>query len=150
MAAFRGSSNHTIDSKGRIIVPSRFRKAARGENGEGVVITRMDECVVVYPFEQWCRIEDKITSLAATSDRMRRFRRVFIGSAHDCVPDKQDRILIPPTLRDYAGLEKEIVMVGVGNHFEIHSQQRWEAQTQRHEEDLGEKEFRDEIAGLGI
>ena len=147
---FRGSSNHTIDKKGRIIVPARFREEAEGEDGEGVVITRMDDCLLVFPFKQWRRLEERITSQAATSDRMRRFRRVFIGSAHDCVPDSQHRILIPPTLREYAGLEQDIVMAGVGNHFEIHSQLNWEVQTERHEKDLAEKEFRDEIAGLGI
>ena len=147
---FRGSSNHTIDKKGRIIVPSRFREEARGENNEGVVITRMDDCLLVFPFNKWLALEDRITSQAKTSDRMRRFRRIFIGSAHDCVPDKQHRILIPPKLRQYAGLEQDIVMAGVGNHFEIHSLRNWDTQTDRHDKDLEDKEFRDEVADLGI
>ena len=147
---FRGSSNHSIDKKGRIIVPSRFRKEARGENEEGVVITRMDDCLLVFPLEKWLELEKKITSQAKTSDNMRRFRRVFIGSAHDCVPDKQDRILIPPKLREYAGLEKDIVMAGVGDHFEIHSRLHWETETGQLEKDLDNEEARNEVAELGI
>jgi len=147
---FRGSSNHTIDPKGRIIVPSRFREGARGANGDGVVITRMDGCLLAFPFEQWRRLEEKIASLAETNDHMRRFRRVFIGSAHDCVPDKQDRILVPPTLRDYAGLERDIVMAGVGDHFEIHSRLHWEAENELFEKGLEQEEARNEIARLGI
>ena len=147
---FRGSSNHTIDPKGRIIVPARFREEARGERGEGVVITRMDGCLLVFPFEQWRRLEEKITSLAETNDDMRRFRRVFIGSAHDCVPDKQERIVVPPTLRDYACLERDIVMAGVGNHFEIHSRLHWETENELFEKGLEELEVRNEIARLGI
>ena len=147
---FRGSSNHTIDEKGRIIVPSRFRKEARGEDGEGVVITRMDDCLLVFPLKMWLVLEERITSQAKTSDHMRRFRRVFIGSAQDCIPDKQDRILIPPTLREYAGLEKEIVMAGVGGHFEIHSRLHWETETAQFEKDLEKEDARNEIADLGI
>ena len=147
---FRGSSEHTIDPKGRIIIPSRFREKARGENGEGVVITRMDGCLLVFPFERWRRLEDRITSLAETDDVMRLFRRVFIGNAQDCVPDKQDRILSPPTLRTYAGLERDIVMAGVGGHFEIHSMLHWETQSERLEEILAQPEARNVIARLGI
>ena len=147
---FRGSSNHTIDPKGRIIVPSRFRKEARGESDEGVVITRMDGCLLVYPFRKWLQLEDQIASLAETNDHMRRFRRVFIGSAHDCVPDKQERIVVPPTLREHAGLEKDIVMVGVGDHFEIHSRLHWDTENELFEKGLDQLEVRNEIARLGI
>ena len=147
---FRGSSNHTIDPKGRIIVPSRFRKEARGESDEGVVITRMDGCLLVFPFTAWLRLEEKIASLAKTGDQMRSFRRVFIGSAHECVPDKQERIVVPPTLREYAGLEKDIVMAGVGSHFEIWSRLNWDIENERFEKGLQKEEARNEIADLGI
>lgn len=147
---FRGSSTHTIDSKGRIIVPSRFRDGVGSGDGGGVVITQMDGCLPVFPMEKWRGIEEKITSLAQTSHHMRRFRRIFIGSAQECVPDSQGRILIPPTLREYAGLVRDIVMVGVGSHFEIWSRMNWETENERLEKDLLEENARNEIAQLGI
>ena len=84
------------------------------------------------------------------SENMRRFRRVFIGGAHECNCDKQDRILIPPTLREYAGLDKEIVLVGVLDHFEIWSREGWDSESMNLEEDLKKEEVRNEIARLGI
>jgi MraZ protein len=81
---------------------------------------------------------------------MRRFRRVFIGGAFECNCDKQDRILIPPSLRQYAELDKEIVLVGVLDHFEIWSRDNWENENKVQEEDMKEEEVRNEIAGLGI
>ena len=95
---FRGSSFHTIDQKGRIIVPARFRDIIRA-SGDGVMVSMLDACLVAYTSEEWRQIENKILSLAEKSEDMRRFRRVFIGGAFDCPCDKQERILIPPTLR---------------------------------------------------
>jgi len=79
----------------------------------------MDGALFCYSFEQWHKIEERILNLAVKSENMRRFRRIFIGGAFDCPIDRQGRILIPPTLRQYAGLNKEIVLVGVMDHFEI-------------------------------
>ncbi len=147
---FWGSSNHTIDPKGRIIVPSRFRDGIRRDGGDRVMITRMDGCLLVFPMARWEQIHRKITSLAETSDFMRRFRRFFIGSACEGVPDKQDRILIPPTLREYAGLERDIVMVGVGEHFEIWSRAKYGIEEDLYEDDVKIQENRNEVARLGI
>ena len=116
---FRGSSFHTIDNKGRLIVPARFRQFIKSKDGDGVMISRMDNCLVAYPFKEWRNLENKILSLAETSENMRRFRRVFIGGAFECSCDKQDRILVPQSLRQYADFNKEIVLVGVLEHFEI-------------------------------
>ena len=101
---FRGCSFHTIDQKGRIIIPARFRDIIKA-NGDGLMVSTMDKCLVSYTFEEWREIENKILSLAEKSENMRRFRRVFIGGAFHCICDKQERILIPPSLRQYAGLE---------------------------------------------
>jgi len=147
---FRGSSNHTIDSKGRIIIPTRFRDMIKTNGEEGVVITRMDECLKTYPYNAWAEIEKKILSLSVKSDAMRRFRRVFIGGAFECTCDKQGRVLIPPTLREYAKLEKEIVLVGVLDHFEIWSRDRWDTENSRLDEDLKKEDVRLEIAELGL
>jgi MraZ protein len=147
---FRGSSFHTIDVKGRIIIPARFREIIRADGEEGAMISRMDNCLVAYPYKEWQKLETKILSMAETSDSMRRFRRVFIGGAFECTYDKQDRVLIPPTLRQYAGLDREIVLVGVLDHFEIWSRENWEHENRNLEEDMKKEEVRNEIAGLGL
>jgi MraZ protein len=147
---FRGSSFHTIDNKGRIIIPARFREGIKSEGGDGVMISRLDSCLVAYPFDEWRNLETKILSLAETSENMRRFRRVFIGGAFECPYDKQDRILIPQSLRQYAGLDKEIVLVGVLNHFEIWARENWDQENMNLEEDMKKEEVRNEIAKLGI
>jgi MraZ protein len=102
---FRGSSFHTIDNKGRLIIPARFRQFIQSEEGDGVMISRMDSCLKAYPFDKWRNLETKILSLAETSENMRRFRRVFVGGAFECSCDKQDRILIPQSYSHPAKLK---------------------------------------------
>ena len=147
---FRGSSFHTIDAKGRIIIPARFKDVIKADGGEGLMISRMDSCLLGFTFSEWRKIEAKILDVAEKSYNMRRFRRVFIGSAFECSCDSQGRILIPPTLRQYAQLEKEIVLVGVLDHFEIWSRDNFDKETQILEKDLKKEEARNEIARLGI
>jgi MraZ protein len=147
---FRGSSFHIIDPKGRIIIPSRFREAIKEGGGDGVMITRMDRALFAYTFDAWGEIESRILSLAETSEYMRRFRRVFIGGAFECMSDKQGRILVPPTLRQYGDLEKEIALVGQINHFEIWSKDRYEEEVKQMEEDMKKEEVSIEIAKLGL
>ena len=147
---FRGSSFHTIDVKGRIIIPKRFRDFISDRDGHRLMVSRMDKSLVVYALREWEKIESKILSLAEKNDNMRRFRRVFIGGAFECIWDKQDRILVPPTLRGYAGLDKEIVLVGVLDHFEIWSRENWDKENATMEIDMKKEEVRNEIAKLGI
>ena len=110
----------------------------------------MDSCLVGFTFSEWRKIESKILAMAEKNDNMRRFRRVFIGGAFECNCDKQDRILIPPSLRQYAQLEKEIVLVGVLDHFEIWSRDSYEKERMILEKDMKKEEGRNEIARLGI
>ena len=147
---FRGSSYHTIDAKGRIIMPSRFRDLIRDGDRPGVMASKMDQGLVAYPFEQWRKIEEKILAMAEKSDTMRRFRRVFIGGAFELYCDKQDRILIPPTLREYANFDREIVLVGVLDHFEIWATENGERENAALEQDIQKEEVRNEIARLGL
>ncbi|RPH52906.1 MAG: division/cell wall cluster transcriptional repressor MraZ [Desulfobacteraceae bacterium] len=147
---FRGTSFHTIDSKGRVIIPSRFRDIIRNGESDGVVISRMDGTLYAYTLEGWKKTENKIISLAEKSEYMRRFRRVFIGGAFECFCDKQDRILVPPALRQYAKLEKDIVLVGALDHFEIWSVDSWNAEIDQLEKDSKKEDVRNEIAKLGI
>ena len=147
---FRGSSFHTIDPKGRIIIPARFRDIIKANGSYGVMLSRMDGGLMAYTYDEWRKIEARILSLAEKSDSMRRFRRVFIGGSSECACDKQDRILVPPNLREYAGFEKEIVMVGVLDHFEIWSKENWQKENMDLEKDLKKEDVRNEIAKLGL
>ena len=147
---FRGSSFHTIDEKGRVIIPTRFRDVIRVGGGNGVMVSKMDKGLFAYTYEEWNNIENKILSMAEKSGNMRRFRRVFIGGAFDCNLDRQGRILIPPTLRQYSELLKEIVLVGVLDYFEIWSRENWDNENVNLETDLQKEEVRNEIAKLGL
>lgn len=147
---FRGSSTHKIDPKGRISIPSRFRSVLDRHTSAGLMLSRMDASLVAYTYDEWENIEERILSLAQKDDKMRRFRRVFIGGAHDCPLDRQGRILIPPSLRQYAELEKDVVLVGVLDHFEIWSEGNWMAENDQLEEDMKLEDVRAEIAKLGL
>ena len=147
---FRGSSFQTIDSKGRIIIPARFRDIIKAGGSNGVMVTRLDRALFVYTFDQWSKIESKVLSMAETSEYMRRFRRVFIGGASDCNCDRQGRILIPPVLRQYAELDKEVVLVGQIAHFEIWSKKNYEQEVMQMEEDMKKEAVSNEIAKLGL
>jgi MraZ protein len=147
---FRGSSFHTIDSKGRIIIPARFRDVIKAQGSNGVMVSRMDGALVAYPYDEWRKIENRILLLAEKSENMRRFRRVFIGGAFECSCDKQDRILIPQNLRQYAEIDKEIVLVGVLDHFEIWSRKSWDRENIHLEKDMKKEDVRNEIAKLGL
>ena len=115
-----------------------------------IMITRMDQGLFAYTRDQWVKLEDKILHLPEKSEAMRRFIRFFIGGAHECTCDSQGRVLIPPTLKQYAGLEKEIVLVGVLDRFEIWSRKAWDQENEMMEKDLTDDQVRHEIAQLGI
>lgn len=147
---FRGSYIHSIDDKGRIIIPSRFRDIIRGGGTDAVMVTRLDKSLYAYAQDEWGKIEERILAMAEKSDNLRRFRRVFIGGAFECGCDKQGRILIPQTLRDYASLDKEIVLVGALDHFEIWSRENWDKENELMEIDMQKEGVRNEIARLGL
>ena len=147
---FRGSSFHTIDTKGRIIIPARFRDVIKADGSYGVMLSRMDGALIAYTYDEWRKIESRILSLAEKSESMRRFRRVFIGGSFECPCDKQDRILIPQNLREYAGFEKDIVLVGVLDHFEVWSRDSWNRENMDLEKDMKKEDVRNEIAKLGL
>lgn len=147
---FRGSSFHSIDPKGRIIIPARFRDVIKASGVDGIMITRMDRCLFAYTHDQWSKLEQKILHLPEKSEPMRRFQRLFIGAAHDCKCDSQGRVLIPPFLKQYAGLEKEVVLVGVPGRFEIWSREKWDRENELLEKDLSDDQLRQEITQLGL
>ena len=147
---FRGSSFHHLDPKGRLIIPARFRDVLKQSSVDGLMVSKMDGALFCYTFEAWHKIEQRILNLAARSDNMRRFRRIFIGGAHECPLDKQARILIPPSLREYSGLSKEVVLVGVLGHFEIWARENWLQEDDKFQSDLQNEDMRNEVAELGL
>ena len=145
---FRSSSSHTIDAKGRVIIPSRFRNILKADKAYGVMVSNKDDCLYAYTFSEWEKVETKV--LAAKSSAMEDFRRFFLGNSCECICDKQDRILIPKSLREYANLEKDIVLVGNLNHIEIWDRAQWDAVNKRVELKLKKEEVKEEIASLGL
>ena len=119
---FMGEFNHTVDTKGRLIIPTRFREKL----GEEFVVTKgLDGCLFVYPQKAWEEFEEKLRALPLTRKDARTLVRFFVAGATPCELDKQGRILVPATLREFAGLEKDVVLAGVTNRVEIWSKDRW-------------------------
>lgn len=115
---FRGRSDQIIDSKGRIILPAKFREILLEKYDSGIVLTNFDNCLIAYPTEEWIDVEDKIRKLPP-GKQIRDFKRFIMSGITECNIDKQGRILIPPSLKSYARLERDIVVAGQINHFEI-------------------------------
>jgi len=124
---FYGEYSHSIDRKGRIILPSKFREAAKGNFIEHFYITRgLDKCLFMFPEEEWKAQELKFKAVSFTRQESRVFNRLFFSGAAEIVPDKQGRILVPQYLKDFAELKKEIVIVGVSSRVEIWSKEQWQ------------------------
>lgn len=147
---FRSSSYHTIDQKGRVNIPIRFQDVIKAGGGGGIMVSRMDSCLFAYTLSEWNKIENRILATQEKSDYFRRFIRIFIGGAAECNCDKQGRVLIPPPLRQYAQLEKEIVLVGVLTRFEIWSRDNWDKENELQEQDRKKESFKIELAKIGL
>jgi MraZ protein len=147
---FRGQSQHTIDDKGRIIIPSRFRNVISSGGGDAIVLTRLEKAVIGYALNGWSKFEERILDSADSSGNMRYLRRYFLGSAIECGYDKQGRVLVPPTLRNYAELKKDIILVGLLDHFEIWSLKNWDAHNELIENNIQKGDVHAEIARLGL
>ncbi len=145
---FRGRYEHTIDSKGRISIPSKFREVLSEKYDDRLVITNFDQCLVAFPYEEWSALEQKVTSLSLLKKEVKTFLRFFYSSAMDCSIDKQGRLLIPPTLRDYAVLQKDVVLVGEGKKIEIWAKERWNDVVKKAQEDFDQ--IGDTLSGLGL
>jgi len=118
-----GEYQHTIDSKGRLFIPARFREGL----GEKFILTKgLDSCLFAYPPQEWTILEQKMRSMPFTSSDVRAFVRFFFAGACECDVDKQGRILIPSNLRKHAALDREVVVVGVSLRVEIWSREKWD------------------------
>lgn len=122
---FRGRYHHTIDPKGRLSIPARFREELAERGTDTLVLTEGDHCIWAYPMDEWQRLEQELERRPQLAPEMRNFLRISVGGSKECPVDKAGRALIPPDLREFAGLQKDIVIVGVLKHFEIWSRERW-------------------------
>ncbi len=140
---FMGEYNHTIDTKNRLIIPSKFREAL----GDEFVVTKgLDGCLFVYDNEAWAEFEEKLKNLPLTNKEARTFVRFFLAGAASVEVDKQGRILVPSVLKEFAGINKDVVLVGVASRIEIWSRERWEdASSYEDMEDIAEH-----MAELGL
>lgn len=121
---FLGEYEHSIDDKGRVAVPARFRE----EVAEGIILTRgFDRCLQVFPRATWEVLRQRVSSLSVGNEDVRNLRRLLFSGAADLELDRQGRILIPQNLREYASLAEQVVVVGNDTYFEIWSGERWRA-----------------------
>lgn len=123
-----GAHAHTIDAKGRLVLPARFRI----HMGETIHVTRgLHGCLWLFPEDEWQRLVSRLTGDSMFNSDILELQRFFLGNAADCRPDDAGRITIPELLRQYAGIQKDVVTVGVGNRLEVWALDRWEAYSQR-------------------
>ncbi len=140
---FMGEYNHTVDAKGRVIIPAKFREAL----GDAFVVTKgLDGCLFVFAMDEWSSFEEKLRTLPIANKDARKFTRFFLAGAADVEPDKQGRVLIPNNLREFGGLTKDVVLVGVSNRVEIWDKGRYEESTEFDDMD----EIAEHMADLGL
>lgn len=145
---FRGHYEHSIDQKGRISIPSRFREILAAQYDERLIVTNFDQCLWAYPVTEWKKVEEKVASLPQLKPEVKALQRFFISAANELPLDKQGRILIPPTLREYADLKRDCVMVGMSKRIEIWSLERWNKIFKDAEKTL--QESIEQLTDLGI
>lgn len=142
---FYGEYQHTVDGKGRVIIPSKFRE---GLSDKFIITKGLDECLFAYSPTEWNEFEQKLKTLPSTDKDVRAFVRFFFAGAAECEVDKQGRILVPQNLRDYAGLEKDIYVIGVSTRVELWSKSKWENYTA--DDNVSPDKIAEKMAMLGI
>ncbi|MGA1826552.1 MAG: division/cell wall cluster transcriptional repressor MraZ [bacterium] len=148
---FKGSYQHSIDDKGRLSLPARFREQIIERSGgrEEITLTSVMDCIEVYPLREWERIEEKLLNAPTMDKDIQMFKRIFFSRAHDCSLDKQGRVLLPAGMREKCNIvNKQVLIVGVMNKIEIWALDKWKDI----EEGLGSKfdEIRDKLVSFGI
>lgn len=126
---FRGSATLNLDSKGRLAVPTRHRDFLQSYcSGRLIVTADPSKCLLLYPLPDWEPIEKKLNSLSSFNPQTRSLQRLLVGNASDVELDSAGRILVPTSLRQFAGLEKSVVLAGQGNKFEVWDEEKWNQQ----------------------
>ena len=127
---FRGSYPHTIDDKGRVAIPGKWRDVLSSRNDDRLVLTRFflegERCLDLYPYGEWTLLEARMMEKRRFSRNVVKFENYYISRAFDCAMDRQGRILIPPPLREYANLGRDVVFAGVLSKFRLWDAQAWE------------------------
>jgi MraZ protein len=142
---FLGEFTHSVDAKGRLAIPAKFRLRL----GEGAVVTRgLDGCLVIYPAQEWQEFAEKLDKLPATQPDVRDYKRFIFSGATECDFDRQGRVLIPAFLREYCGLEDTAAVIGQYSKVEIWSQSRWEER--RPKEQIDGEHIAERLSGLGL
>lgn len=127
MPGIKGTYTHSVDEKGRVTLPARFRELL----GNRFVVTRgFDHCLFVYPEAEWGQLESKLAGQPLGGTDARAFKRLFFASAGDAEPDRQGRVLLPQHLREHAGIDREVVIIGVSDRVEIWARDQWEEYSQ--------------------
>lgn len=147
---FRGVSTVSLDSKGRIVVPARLRDALLAAAGGRVIVTAdPSQCLLLYPLPAWEPIEQKLWALSDFDPRTRSIKQLMIGYAQDIDMDASGRILLPPMLREFAGLDKSVVLAGQVSRLELWNQERWQGQIAQ-ALSFGEKGLPPELEGFTL
>ena len=133
---FRGRYEHTIDAKGRLSVPSKFREILATYDDDRLIVTNFDTCLWAYPVAEWKRVEEKVAALPQFKPEVKALQRFFISAAVECPIDPNGRIVVPTSLRRYAGLMKDVVLVGMTKRIEIWARERWQKVFEQAEKDL--------------
>ena len=124
---FYGEYLHTIDRKGRLILPSKFRESAKNHFIDKFFITRgLDKCLFMFSEDEWHAQEQKFKSLPITKQQSRTFNRLYFSGAVEIIADKQGRILIPQFLKEFAGIKRDVMIIGVSNRIEIWAREKWQ------------------------
>jgi MraZ protein len=124
---FYGEYEHTIDKKGRLIIPSKFRDSFKEYDIERLYITRgLDRCLFLFTENEWKSQESKFKSISFTKSESRKFNRIYFAGATNIECDRQGRILIPKYLKDYAGIKRDVMIIGVSNRIEVWSKEAWQ------------------------
>lgn len=123
---FRGRSEHSLDGKGRLNIPTRFREVLRDQYDEKLMVTPWNKCLKAYPVPQWEKMEIQLLARLQEQPGMKKMIRFMLGGVVECLLDKQGRILLPPKLREEGGINREVVITGVMTYFEIMDKQVWE------------------------
>lgn len=147
---FRGITQLSLDAKGRIAIPAKYRADLVAKcSGQLIVTADPEHCLLIYPQPAWEPIEQKLNALSSFKPQIRKLQRLLIGSAYDVEMDNAGRILITPPLRGYAGLTKDVVLVGQGEKFELWDETQWNLQI----EDVlafNEEEMPSELEGFSL
>jgi MraZ protein len=146
---FRGRYEHTIDAKGRTSVPARYRDALSAANERRIVVTSaLDPCLVAYAPAEWAAFEEKLARLPQFDRAVQKLRRIYVSGAVECEFDDVGRILVPPTLREHAGLKKDVLWAGAGRYAELWDKEAWQSHFETTDDE--KRDIASRLAELGL